>query len=256
MTYNARDHERVRNSVALTSVVTWILLLVEPGGMVMHPHSLSSGAMSLAASLQMLLVMNPPASLAASWVLMLIAMMSPVLIPPVNHIRLRSFANRRARSTVLFVAGYAAIWMALGGVLLAIELAAKLLAPQSYLPATGVALIAIVWQFSPVKQRCLNRCHAHAELAAFGAPADLDALRFGTTHGIWCAASCWALMLLPMLLPHGHVIAMATVAVLIFSERLEQPMPPCWRWRGLGRVKRIVAAQARTRLHAVRPSPA
>ena len=145
--------------------------------------------------------------------------------------------------------GYAAIWMTLGGVLLAIELAVKLYAPQSYLPAAGAVVTALVWQFSPIKQRCLNRCHTPTELAAFGAAADFDALRFGVTHGIWCASSCWALMLSPMLLPRGHVLAMAAVAVLIFGERLEQPRPPCWRCRGLGKATRIVVARARIRLH-------
>jgi hypothetical protein len=149
---------------------------------------------------------------------------------------------------MLFLAGYAAMWMVLGGVLLAIDLAAKLFAPQSYLPAAGVALMALAWQFSPIKQRCLNRCHVQRELAAFGAPADLDALRFGMTHGSWCAGSCWALMLFPMLLPRGHFVAMATVALLIFGERLEEPKPPCWRWCGLGKAMRILVAHARIRL--------
>jgi predicted metal-binding membrane protein len=258
MTYSAREFARVRNPVLLMSAVTWILLLVEPGGMgkLAHCPAISSGAMPLPRSFQMLLAMNSPASLAAGWVLMLAAMMAPVLIAPLYHIRLRSFTSRRVRSMALFVVGYAAIWMALGGVLLAIELAVKLFTPQSYLPAAGVVLIALVWQCSPIKQRCLNRCHAHTELAAFGAAADFDALRFGVTHGIWCAGSCWALMLFPMLLPQGHVIAMAAAAVLIFGERLEQPIAPCWRWRGLGRVKRMVAAQARIRLQGLRLGPA
>jgi predicted metal-binding membrane protein len=254
MTYDARELARVRDPVLLVSAVAWTLLLVEPRsmGMLAHCVATSSGATPLSASFRMLLTMNQPASLAAGWALMLVAMMSPVLIPPVRHIRLRSFTHRRARSIVLFVAGYAAIWLALGGLPLAIELAVQLLTPQSYLPAAGVFLIASVWQFSPIKQICLNRCHAHNELAAFGAGADSDALWFGITHGIWCAGSCWALMLLPMLLARGHVVAMAAVAVLIFSERLEQPRPPCWRWRGLGKAIRIVIAQGRIRLHALR----
>jgi predicted metal-binding membrane protein len=172
------------------------------------------------------------------------------LIEPIRHIRLRSFAHRRARSIMLFIAGYAAIWMALGGVLLSIDLAARLL-QQSYLVAGGMALIASVWQFSPIKQQCLNRCHARAGLAAFGVAADFDALRFGMTHGIWCAGSCWALMLFAMVLPRGHVLAMAAVAVLVFSERLEQPTPPCWRLRGLGRAIRIVVVHARIHLQAL-----
>jgi predicted metal-binding membrane protein len=177
-------------------------------------------------------------------------MMSPALILPIGHVRLRSFKRRRARAIMLFVAGYAAIWMAVGGVLLAVARAAKLLAPTSVLPAAGMILLAIVWQLSPVKQRCLNRCHAPTELAAFGVAADLDALRFGLSHGVWCAGSCWALMLSPMLLPGGHVAAMAFVAVLTFSERLEPPRLPRWHWRGLGTVSRIAVAQARIRLQA------
>jgi|SRR5271165_506042 len=255
MTYDARELARVRNPVLLISAVTWVWVLFEPGSMVAHCPAPNSRPTPLPASVQMLLAMNPPASLAAGWVLMLIAMMAPVLIPPVHHIRLRSFAHRRSRSIVLFLAGYAGIWMALGGALLATALAVQLFAPQSYLLAAGVGVIALVWQFSPIKQRCLNRCHAHTEVAAFGAAADFDALRFGVTHGIWCAGSCWALMLFPMLLPRGHVVAMATMAVLIFGERLERPMPPCWRWRGLGKLTRTVVAQARIRLPVHRSGP-
>lgn len=245
---------RVRNPVLVISSVTWVLLLVEPGSMRVFAHcvAMSSGTTTLPVSFQMLLTMNPPASLAAGWALMLVAMMSPVLIPPVRHIRLLSFTHRRARSIVLFLVGYLAIWMAVGGLLLAIELAFKLFAPRSYLPAGGVVLVALVWQFSPIKQRCLNRCHSHTELAAFGAAADFDALRFGTTHGIWCAGSCWAWMLFPVLLPKGHIFAMTVVAVVIFSERLEQPRPPSWRWRALGKAIRIVIAQTRIRLRALR----
>ena len=245
MVSDARELARVRNPVLLLSALAWILLLVEPGGMGVHAHfhAAGAGAMPLGASFRMLLAMNPPASLAAGWFVMLVAMMSPVLIPPIRHVRQRSFARRRARSVLLFVSAYGAVWMLAGCVVLAIELAVKRFAPQSYWPAAAVLLFVLLWQFSPVKQRCLNRCHAHTELAAFGAAADLEALRFGVTHGLWCAASCWALMLFPMLLPRGHFVAMVAAAFLIFAERLERPMSPAWRWRGLGSVKRILTAR-------------
>lgn len=251
MIENPGQLARVRNAVLLLSALAWIVLLAKPGSMVAHCPVQASGAMQLRDAFQMPLAMNPPGPLAAGWVLMLVAMMSPGLIAPIWHIRIRSFAHRRARSIALFLAGYAAIWMLVGGLLLAIELAAQLFVSQSYLPAAGMILIALVWQLSPIKQRCLNRCHAHPPLGAFGFAANRDALRFGITHGIWCAGSCWALMLFPMLLPSGHIAAMVAVTVLIFSERLEQPMPPCWRWRGLGKLKRIAVAQARIRLHAL-----
>lgn len=253
MGYGAQDLAQVRNPVLLASAVAWILLLVAPEGMMMPAPcaAMGAGARLAPASLPMRLAMNPPISAAAGWALMLVAMMSPVLIASVRHIRLRSFARRRARSIALFAAGYAAVWMAPGGVLLATELAVHSLLPPSYLPAASVLLVALVWQISPIKQRCLNRCHAHTELAAFGAAADFDALRFGITHGVSCAGSCWALMLFPLLLPRGHLLAMALVGVLIFSERLEQPMAPGWCWRGGGKAMRIVVAQARIRRQVI-----
>jgi predicted metal-binding membrane protein len=203
------------------------------------------------ASLDLLLAHNSPASLAVGWALMLAAMMTPVLIAPVRHIRDRSFAHRRARAIALFVAGYAAVWMAAGVMLLALAQAVRLVAPESFVPLALVTTIALIWQFSPFKQRCLNRGHAHPELAAFGRAADIDALRFGWTHGVWCVGSCWALMLLPLLVSRGHVAAMAAVTLWLFAERLDRPMPPCWRLRGPGKAARIAVAQARMRLQRI-----
>jgi len=116
------------------------------------------------------------------------------------------------------------------------------------MPLALVALIAVIWQSSPIKQRCLNRNHAHTELAAFGWAADLDALRFGWRHGVWCFGSCWALMLLPMLISRGHIAAMAAVTLWLFAERLERPTPPQWRWHGPDKALRIVIAQIQARL--------
>jgi predicted metal-binding membrane protein len=141
--------------------------------------------------------------------------------------------------------------MAAGGALIAAILMLNLLAPQSYLPAVGMGIMAFVWQCSPIKQRCLNRAHNHRELAAFGAAADLDALRFGIEHGVWCVGSCWALMQFPMALLEGHVAAMAAVTFLIISERLEPPRPLTWRLRLRGKLMRILIAQTRIRLHGL-----
>lgn len=251
MTISTRESVRVTISILLISAVTWMMLLVNTGSIMTLAHCPVTDSGASLASFQMLLAMNPISSLAAGWALMLVAMMSPTLITPIRHILKRSFKRRRARSITLFVVGYAAIWMAAGGVLIAAMLMLSLLAPQSYLPAVGVGIIAFVWQCSPVKQRCLNRGHNHSELAAFGIAADLDALRFGVTHGVWCVGSCWALMLFPMLLSQGHFAAMAVVTFVMTSERLEQPRPLSWRLRVPGKLLRIVVAQTRIRLHGL-----
>ncbi|MET0648204.1 MAG: DUF2182 domain-containing protein [Pyrinomonadaceae bacterium] len=255
---STRERARVNTLILLISAMTWMMLLVNPGSIMTLAHCPVTDAGASLVSFQMLLAMNPISSLTAGWALMLVAMMSPTLMAPIHHIRERSFKRRRARSVTLFVIGYAAIWMAAGGVLMAAMLLLSLLAPQSYLPAVVVGSIAFVWQCSPVKQRCLNRGHNHSELAAFGIAADLDALRFGITHGVWCVGSCWALMLFPMLLQQGHFAAMAVVTFVMTGERLEPPGTLSWRLRYPGKLMRMMVAQARIRLHrlpsGIRPS--
>ncbi|HEV2173394.1 MAG TPA: DUF2182 domain-containing protein [Nitrospira sp.] len=244
-----QDAGRIRNWILVLSAAAWALLTVEAHTLhLAHCVGLTRDAMPLTASFAMFVRMNQPGSLPGGWVLMLAAMMSPVLISPIRHIRLGCFVHRRARMTALFALGYAVIWMSTGLPLLLIEVGVQFLKPASYVPAAVIAIVAIIWQCSPMKQHCINGCHSQAPLSAFGVAADSDALRFGLVHGAWCAGSCWAWMLFPMLLPHGHLLAMVAVTVLVWSERLEPSGPARWRWRGVGRAFRILKAQTRIRM--------
>ena len=246
----AREVARVRYPVLAASAVAWTVLAAGLSGSHQNANFLCSenGLASAPASLAILLALNPPSAIAAAWALMLVAMMSPLLIPAIHHVRFSSFARRRVRSIALFLAGYGVVWMACGALLTGIKFTALASAPESYIPAAASALIACVWQASPFKQRCINGCHDLRPLAAFGLEADLDALRFGLTHGLWCVGACGALMLLAVLLPQGHLAAMAAVAILMICERFEELEPPRWKMRGLRRVSLIVAARTRLRL--------
>jgi predicted metal-binding membrane protein len=248
-----REFSRVRNRVLVISAAAWSVLLLRPGG-TLHCPVTASEMLPLRSSLGMLLAMNPLPSLAQTWTLMLVAMMSPVLIPAILHVRLQSFHDRRHRSVGLFVAGYAVVWLPAGALLLALELSGALFARQLPLIA-ATAAAATIWQFSPAKQYCLNRSHAYVSLAPFGFAADRDAFCFGVTHATWCVGSCWGLMMWPMLLPEGHVAAMAAVSLFIFSECLEHVAPPRWSCRLSGKLLRRLVAQTRIRL-GVRPSTA
>jgi hypothetical protein len=57
-------------------------------------------------------------------------------------------------------------------------------------------------------------------------------------------------MVLTLLVPDGHVAAMAAATLLIFCERLDNPAPPAWRWRGLARARRFVMGRIRMRMSA------
>jgi predicted metal-binding membrane protein len=246
MTDQDRELARVRNPVLSISAAGWVLLLIEPGA-IAHCAIRNCPGSSWWELLQMGLVANPPAVLAAGWGVMLLAMMGPALIPPIHHVRMQSLQRRRTGAITLFVVGYAAMWLPVSILLLGIELTTAPLALQPYV-AIAATFVTLAWQLSPWKQLCLNRGHMQRPLAPFGFAAYRDALRFGMAHGIWCAGSCWALMLLPMLLPRGHVAAMAAAGFVLFSERLERPAPPRWRWRFSSKLARMLIAQTQIRL--------
>jgi predicted metal-binding membrane protein len=236
--------------LGLTSLVAWSVLALNGSGLTL-PLFCSADmlwAAPLSVSFDLALVFNPPAQIASGWALMVAAMMLPLLVAPLRHVRDRSFARRRARAMLLFVAGYMVAWMIAGVGLQAMALAARWAAPEPLLCFGLAAAAAALWQVSPAKQWCLNRCHRQPHLAAFGAAADRDAFEFGLTNGASCVGACWALMLLPLLAGHGHFFAMIAVTLFIFAERLESPAPLAWRWRGPGKALRIVAAQARIQL--------
>ena len=237
MTPAARERARVRTPLVLLSVAVWVLLFEmshRPGPMI---DSLVPGhAPGLG-------VVAAVVSVAVSWVLMVVAMMAPLLVAPVGHVWAQSFVARRIRAVGLFLCGYLAVWTLVGLALVGLGLAV-LRAGVAPPVAVGVVAGAVGWQCSPVKQRCLNRLRAHPGLAAFGRAADLDACRFGCTHGAWCAGSCWALMLLTVLAPWGMSVMLAAMAWFV-AERLDRPQPPGWRVRVPARAARLAVAHLR-----------
>jgi predicted metal-binding membrane protein len=233
-----------------TSLVAWSLLALDGSDLTLPAFcsAATPWAVPLSVSFNLAVVFNSPAQLASGWALMVVAMMSPLVVAPVRHVRDRSFARRRARAMLLFVAGYMAVWMTAGVGLQVVALAARWAtpAPLAYLALAAAA--AMLWQISPAKQWCLNRCHRRPHLAAFGAAADRDAFNFGLTNGASCTGACWALMLLPLFAGEGHVLGMIALTLFVFGERLESPAPLEWRWRGPDKAFRIIMAQARMQL--------
>jgi len=209
MTPEAHERLRVRLPLLAVCLAAWLLLLA-------RPHAMHQSRM-------------------AASVLMFAAMMAPLMASSLRHVREQSLARRRLRAMGSFAIGYALVWIAAG---MALGEAAL------RIPAAAAIVLVAAWQCSPAKQRCLNRCHAHPPLAAFGIAADFDALRFGLTHALWCAGSCSALMLLPMLWPPAHLAAMAAVTLWLAGERLSAPQPPQWTLRGPAKTARLIAAQA------------
>jgi predicted metal-binding membrane protein len=238
--------------VVLGSIIllAWWLLARDSGGWMVSAFCSSDPlwGLPLSVRLDLALMLVSPAQLASGSALMIAAMMLPLIIAPLQHVRDRSFARQRGRATILFAAGYFVVWMIAAVILQLIAVAVRWAAPVPLLCFGLAVATAILWQVSPAKQWCLNRCHRRPHLAAFGAAADRDAFDFGLTNGASCAGSCWALMLLTLLIDEGQILGMITITLFAFTERLESPARLKWRWRGPGRALRIAVAQARMRL--------
>jgi predicted metal-binding membrane protein len=237
--------------LGLSNLLAWLLLAIDPRSLALPAFCTDEvlwTTMPLSASLDLALVFNSPAQLISGWTLMVVAMMSPLIVAPLRRVRERSFARRRARAMLLFVAGYMAVWMIAGLILQSMALALRW-AVFAKLACVGLAVaIAIVWQVAPAKQWCMNRCHRRPPLAAFGAAANRDAFEFGLTNGVACVGTCWALMWLTLFVGQDHILAMIAVTLFIIAERLDSPGPAVWAWRVPNKALRLVSIQARMRL--------
>lgn len=259
MTPEARQRRRIRTPVLVVTAMAWL------GTFVVHPphwgamHDSTDMAMGSAMTsghgghtsghLSSQATDTSLLALLTAWTLMLTAMMAPLLIQDLRHLSARSLPRRRWRSAVLMLTAYATAWTVVGLVLVA---AANSIQARSVEIAVAVGA-AVVWQLSPAKQRCLNRHHAHPPLAAFGWAADVSALRFGGSRAVWCMGSCWALMLLPLVVGTWHLAVMALVTLWMWGEQFDKPVAPAWRVRAPVRAVRIVAASVRRLPRPVHP---
>ena len=82
MFVDRREVRRVYRPALLVSALAWLVLLIRPELMAAHVHD--SG---------MLPAINSYRMLALGWFLMLAAMMTPLLIPPICYLRSRTFAR-------------------------------------------------------------------------------------------------------------------------------------------------------------------
>jgi predicted metal-binding membrane protein len=166
------------------------------------------------------LVLNPPAQLIMSCLIMLVAMMTPLLARPIAHLWNHSVERLRAPAIALFVATYAGIWLLAACGLMAMAVALKAFADAAALPIAALAVvIALIWQAAPAKQTCLNRCHRLPPPSAFCSATVWDYVRYGAMTALWCIGACWALMLVPLVVDGMHFATMAGVAAVLFVER-------------------------------------
>src|ERR687885_3044387 len=149
------------------------------------------------------------------WVTMTAAMMLPSALPAAAHVARLA----RRNLTVLFVAGYLAVWTVYG--LAAYSLFRLLssldtgwLAWDERGPwvAGAVIVAAGIYELTPLKRRSLHRCRraGHPE----------SPLRSGLAHGLDCVTCSGGLMAVLFVLGVMSLVWMALVAAAIFAEKV------------------------------------
>ena len=173
------------------------------------------------------------ASFLAMWVVMMVAMMLPSLVPMLWRYRLavgstgRTGEARLARLTVLVGVGYFFVWTLLGvatyplgATLAAIAMRQPALARAAPIAAGVVVIVAGSLQLTAWKARQLACCR---EAPGRGRVLQADATtawRHGLRLGLQCSRCCAGLMAILLVIGVMDLRAMALVTAAITAERL------------------------------------
>jgi predicted metal-binding membrane protein len=164
------------------------------------------------------------------WVLMIVAMMLPSSVPLV--VTFGAIVGRRPRPqrlVTLLLLGYLAVWGAFGltawvldrGIHAAVD-ALPWLAEHPQLIMGGTLAIAGLWQFSPLRARCLDECRSPLGFVMNrwrGVDPGRESFAMGIAHGAFCVGCCWSLMLVMFAVGLGSVAAMLALGALTAVEK-------------------------------------
>lgn len=164
-----------------------------------------------------------------AWQVHVAAMMLPSSLPMVGLFnRAAATQPRPGPARALFLGGYLLVWTAFGctallgdALLQAFMARSDWLTQRPQLLAGGALLVAGSFQFSSLKDRCMDKCrHPAAFLMSHYRQGLLPALRIGAHHGLYCLGCCWALMVVMFIVGIANLAWMAPLALLMFYEKV------------------------------------
>jgi predicted metal-binding membrane protein len=227
------QRDRLAVSVALAGIagVAWFYLIFETEQFaatgICHCAAMAIGGPNLEAWAPVTLL-----PLFLMWAEMMVAMMLPAVAPLVllfsKVARSRAERGQPYVPTAFFISGYFAVWSLFS---LAAAVAqwilhgAALLSPQMTAKSSVLCglifLGAGIFQFSPLKNVCLNHCRSPLTfLMTEWRPGPTGAFLMGWRHGLFCTACCWLLMLLLFAVGVMNLLWIALLAIFALSERV------------------------------------
>lgn len=168
---------------------------------------------------------------AVMWLAMMIAMMLPSALPMLLlYLRTVTFRGEPRGGILLWLVGggYFAVWLLFGLAAYGIGLATAKAAMASEAVSRAIPFLSGIalacaggYQMTPWKSACLKHCRDPFLLVArYLHHGWRGALGLGLHHGAFCAACCWGLMLIQLVLGVMNVTAMIVVAAVIGAEKL------------------------------------
>jgi predicted metal-binding membrane protein len=164
----------------------------------------------------------------AAWQVMVAAMMLPSSLPLVAMFAAASArAQGQGRAMTAFLGGYALVWTAFGALAFAGDLAlhaavnaGSFLADHEWAIGGSVIALAGIFQFTPLKDACLDKCrHPASFMVRHYRRGAAGGFALGTRHGLFCVGCCWALMLVMFAVGATSLILMALLTALMVHEK-------------------------------------
>lgn len=201
--------------------LAWIYIIVFDGGMAAAASSaLTPWTVSHFALMFMM------------WAVMMVGMMLPSAAPMILLYMLvaRKSAEKNIpiAATGVFVTGYLAAWtgFGLGATLLQwgleqFALLSPMMVSANPLFGGGLLIAAGVYQWTPLKDRCLGNCRAPLSfLTTAWRDGTAGALRMGLEHGFYCVGCCWVLMGLLFFGGVMNLLWIAAITAFVLFEKL------------------------------------
>jgi predicted metal-binding membrane protein len=164
----------------------------------------------------------------ACWQVMTVGMMLPSSMPMVYMMVHASRQQRRPRAVqAVFLAGYAFVWTAFSLVAFLGDTQIHWLFhhwfwlyTHSWIIGATTFAVAGVFQFSPLKGRCLKQCRSpFSFFVRYYRQGVGAAWRLGLRHGAFCLGCCWALMLVMFGIGVSSLLSMALLTGVMVVEK-------------------------------------
>ena len=165
------------------------------------------------------------------WAIMMAAMMGPTFVPTMRAYEdLITSANGSRAGSVGVVFGFFLVWVGFAGVialaqlsLIEVGLLSSMGQSLSKLFSAALLLSAGIYQFTALKERCLDHCRSPTfQFLAHWRTGFSGGVYMGLHHGTYCVACCWGLMVIGFVGGIMDLLWMGGATLLMTLEKLPQ----------------------------------